>query len=277
MIRRGKNSPTLEYEDFEIPCENWRKHFEIPYKNKQKHFEIPILHPRVACLHESPRSIPFFHYGIAAAIFNTIVNDGSETSLFIILLNPTVSHNHFIFFSFFDEVGEALLKFLGAVACRVDIGDADVLVGGSEMVEMRPRFGVFADFRQDVFRENVGFLDDGQNRRPDFRVDESLLLEPDQALDVGARVAAALATRREASGVVRAVECAGHPVNPAEAEGLLHGVVVGDALLTRIYGGEDEPYFRLRLEVLGEPLAPLGAAVSAEGLHRILVEVCKKT
>ena len=110
-------------------------------------------------------------------------------------------------------------------------------------------------------------MDDGQNRRPDFRVDESLLLEPDQALDVGAGVTASLAARGEASGVVCAVERAGHPVNPAEAEGLLHGVVVGDALLARIYRGEDEPYFRLRLEVLGEPLAPLGAAVSAECLH----------
>ena len=169
------------------------------------------------------------------------------------------------------------MKFLGAVTRRVDVGDADALVGGGKMVEMRPRFGVFADFRQDVFRENVGFSDNRQNRRPDFRVNESLLFKPDEALDVGAGVTASLAARGEASGVVCAVERAGHPVNPAEAEGLLHSVVVGDALLTGTYGGEDEPYFRLRLEVLGEPLAPLGAAVSAESLHRILVEVCKKT
>ena len=31
--------------------------------------------------------------------------------------------------------------------------------------------------------------------------------------------------------------------------------------------GEDEQYLRLRHEVLGEPLPPLGAVVGAEGVH----------
>lgn len=199
--------------------------------------------------------------------FNT--NERVCLYLFIILLNPTIPHNKFVLFGLADEVGQAFPELLGSVPRRVDVGYADALVGCGEMVEMRPRFGVFADFRQDVFRENVGLLDDGQNRRPDFRVDESLLFEPDEALDVGARVAAALAAWREAPGVVGAVERAGHTVNPAEAEGLLHGVVVGDALLAGTNRRENEKHFRLRLEVLGEPLAPLGAVIGAEGVHDV--------
>lgn len=69
---------------------------------------------------------------------------------------------------------------------------------------------------------------------------------------------------------MRAVERAGHTVNPAKAESLLHGVVVGDTLFTGSHCREDEQYLRLRLEMLGEPLAPLSAIVGSEGVHDIL-------
>lgn len=95
---------------------------------------------------------------------------------------------------------------------------------------------------------------------------KSLGVQAAEALLVGLRVGATGFAGGEALGAGVLIVGLDDAVNPAKAEGLFDGVVVGNAGpaggLLRI----EEPDLRLGLEVGGEPGAPCGAVDEIEGL-----------
>lgn len=173
-----------------------------------------------------------------------------------------------------DEVIEAFLKHLLPVPSPAhDVGDADALVAFREVPEILPRFLIRLERPQNLGRDDefvVGLVDVRDRGEPDL----GHFLFFDQfanPLLVGLRQDALRPSGRKPLGESLVVYALDGAVYPAEAERLVHRVVVRNAGLAGFLAVEYDPYLRFGPVIFFKPGAPLTRGFRIKGfaeLHR---------
>ena len=135
---------------------------------------------------------------------------------------------------FAKEIRKALVEFVLSIACRIDIGNPNPLVGVRIPREVLPYGRIDAKCRLNVWWHNERFVENIRDLRCDLWHDLTLVDETSQSLLVGLRVPASGPSRSEPLCVPVFIDGFHCAIDPAEAERLLDSVVVGDPRFPRV-------------------------------------------
>ena len=78
----------------------------------------------------------------------------------IIFFHAAVTANQFVLPRFGKKTLQALLKFLGAVSCRLDVGNANALIGIGKRLIVFPSLRILPELVHNILRKNEGRVDD---------------------------------------------------------------------------------------------------------------------
>lgn len=162
------------------------------------------------------------------------------------------------------EVIKTLSELRRPVPGAVYVRDADPFVRFRKRDVIPPDILILLQLRDYIFRKNERFGDDIRDRLSDIRTDEAAGIQPDQTLYVCAGIFRILTPGGETSRIVIGIDPSQRAVDPAEAQGLFHRIVIRDAFVTGTLGGVDQPDLRSGHVVLREPFPPFTAISGTE-------------
>ena len=144
--------------------------------------------------------------GILNDLFNAVHLFLSRKPLLVILLNAAEAHDHLICPRPGNEIIETFLKFLRALSRSVDVGYADAPVGIRELLIVLPRSFICTDGIKNILREHVFGFNDFRNGRPYLRMDQALLVQPDEAFNIRSGIITEIFSRRKPLSAVQRID-----------------------------------------------------------------------
>ena len=114
----------------------------------------------------------------------TISIEWIALSFSVVFFDPTEAPDDLILARLIDKAFQALLKFIRALSCCINIGNPDALVGLAEFLIVLPYRFIFPEFIQNVFGKNERCRDDRKDTFADLWMDLSLRFQPYQSFDI---------------------------------------------------------------------------------------------
>ena len=218
----------------------------------------PGIHPGLSLFIQVP-----YHRGTPARLFAV-----PGLIIPVVFVDTAKARNALSLPCFLDKASQTLFKFFRTFSRRINIGNPDSLIPIRQGIVVFPYHGVSLNPAENVFGKRIGRRNQREHGFPNAGMEQTPVIQPYQPFDIWPGIRACRVPGRKTLRPVEGIDMLDGTVNPAEAQCLFHGIVVGKAFLSRGFHGEHKPDFTLGLKMGGKPPAPLFSVCSIECFHK---------